>query len=1326
MEATQEQVTQGSLRTRDGRALPLLHTVVEASVSGPVADVVVRQRFRNDGTEPIEAVYLFPLPHEASVYRMLFRLEDREVVGVVKEKAEARRAYQEALSQGRAATLLEEDRPSLFTLSVANVAPGVELEVELAYQEVLSYDDGLWRLVFPMVAPERYRDGPAPAPGAALPPPRLPSGERGADVSLAVTVTHEEPLEALRSPSHKVHVDTAEAGRSVVRLDTAGAVANRDFVLSWRAGAAGVRPLLRVERKAGKSGHFLLVVTPSAPRDSTERSGGRDELKALKCGNCGGVVSDLSQLKDIPGLGPVVPCGFCGAVLTPGTEAHTRATRPRDVLILVDRSASMRGSLGTCALAVDTVLRALDPADAVQLLAFDHDRVGFDRDGARWVGLSPELFAEAGRLLAGLTPRGGTELEEALEQVSSFPAREGRTRSVVLLTDAAVGNEGRLLRRLPELLGGSTRLFVLGVGPVVDRRLVGRLAQAASGTSDVLVPGEDPAPTLARFARRVREGGPVLLGLKLWWEGSGMADVYPQPLPDLYGGEPARLLGRFEGVGPTRLVLTGSTASGKPFRQELPVELPARSAQCPGLGRLWARRRVEHLAEASATDASRAASLRAEGLALSLEHSIVGPFTSLVAEDRVVAVKPRKVRKARLWVEKGPDRGRMLTIDQPRVTVGRISEADLVLRDGGVSRMHFELHIDGDTWRLRDIASTNGTDVNGTVVRDAVLAPGARLTIAETVLRFETSQGDDADAFFEYLPTRRVDVPMRAPAAPAEAASPGAPPPYGGAPGSFAEAERGASFEDDLDALDEECGEPDGAVATMFRGPPGDGRAAASPAPSVAGFAAPRGPVMPAPMAMPAASMARPMAPPSFGAPPSMPTPFAPPSAMSGAMPGGPPSAGGAPPAPRSTGLLGRLAGMIPSGVLGGAPPPAPAPPPARAPMPAGPLPPLPAAPVPPKGYFTGAPPGAGGAPPARPEPPKMERAREESARVHSARPDFTAVPAAPSPVAHGARSQGAAFGIPQSPIEAPGSEPYPEQELQWLQGRLRGELDLVFLVDATGSMGTYIEEVRRRLLELVDALRASPLCRRLRLGLVTYRDHPPQDASYASFVVPLSEDLTKLRSEVQQLQASGGGDGPESVTDGLFDLVRLDWRPGAVKAVVWFGDAPPHGVEPTGDAFPGGCPCGHHWYAQAESCREMGIPVYAIGCLPGLRGFVGAEAVFRTVARTTRGMFLPLREAGLLVPLIAGAAVSELDRERVDLYVEELVRAHGAALAQTDEAERLRWMTEALRAQNIRPRGMAFDPEAPVPSPLRFREARVEDVEGALSRLRAAGRVAL
>lgn len=308
--------------------------------------------------------------------------------------------------------------------------------------------------------------------------------------------------------------------------------------------------------------------------------------------------------------------------------------------------------------------------------------------------------------------------------------------------------------------------------------------------------------------------------------------------------------------------------------------------------------------------------------------------------------------------------------------------------------------------------------------------------------------------------------------------------------------------------------------------------------------------------------------------------------------------------------------------------------------------------------------------------------------------------------------------------VGLPGSEPYSDEELAWFRARNRGELDLVFLVDETGSMGSYIAQVRKHLLDLVTELKASPLCRMLRLGIVSYRDHPPQDHTYASKVIPLTDDIEKIRREVERLTASGGGDGPESVTDGLYDLVRLDWRPSAARAVVWFGDAPPHGVEPHGDAFPNGCPCGHHWYTQAESCREMGVTVYAIGCLPGLRSFKGAEAVFKQVAETTHGVYLPLREASLLVPMIVGAATSELDRQRVDEHVADLVTEAGAAFADTTESERVRWLSKALEEKGIRVRGMAFDPNASAPAPMRFRAVTAQDVTGSLDRLRYQGRV--
>jgi hypothetical protein len=327
----------------------------------------------------------------------------------------------------------------------------------------------------------------------------------------------------------------------------------------------------------------------------------------------------------------------------------------------------------------------------------------------------------------------------------------------------------------------------------------------------------------------------------------------------------------------------------------------------------------------------------------------------------------------------------------------------------------------------------------------------------------------------------------------------------------------------------------------------------------------------------------------------------------------------------------------------------------------------------------------------------------------------------APRPIS--VTPEGRAGSGHQIVAEPPGSEAYDADELKWLAAKKSGQLDLVFLVDETGSMGPYIEQVKARLLDLVQALESAPLCESLRLGLVTYRDHPPQDHSYPSRAFALTDNVKEIEEAVRSMVASGGGDGPESVTDGLFDVVRMDWRPAAAKAVVWFGDAPPHGVEPCGDGFPQGCPCGNHWYAQAESCREMGIAIYGVGCLPGIRHYVGAEAVFRKVAETTRGTYLPLTDAELLVPLICGAALTELDKQRIDAHLDDLVEGHRPVLAETDEAERIRWLTRAMARRGVRPRAMAYEPGSRKPAPLAFREITAADVSGSLARLRLGGR---
>jgi len=1086
-------VTQGTLRTSTGRVLPLEHTDVRSRIRGPVAEVELHQVFRNDTGEPIEAVYLFPLPHEASVYRMSFRIGDRTVKAVIKEKEEAKRAYEKARSEGRAATLLEQDRPNLFTLSVANVPPDQKIEVELAYQEVVAFDDDEWKFVFPMVAAERYHGG-TPTSGARkdagpatsevpdakrIRPPRAATGKRAADVSLEIELRPEQQVEPPMSPTHDVSVED-RGGVYRITLSASDGIPNRDFVLAWKSKEQGVRPRLWFERAEGKPGTFLLALTPPV-RELDEMPRFGPEGQPIQCGNCGAPLQDPRALHDVPGIGEAWECKYCGAVIAAVRPADKPRPSPRDVLFLIDRSASMRAaSLEQARVVIRSIMEALAPSDAVHAIAFDHDRVHAGDSADTWHPMGSETWALLDTFVAGLSPRGGTELEEALEAAAKLPARPDRTRIVVLLTDAAVGNEGRLLRKVAELLKGA-RLFVLGLGPAVNRYLVARLARAGSGASDVIVPGEDPAEISSRFARRVRHGGPVLKALRLVWDDAMPVDVYPSPIPDLFGGQAVRLLGRFVGDGPSRLALVGTTPAGLPFRQQVDVMLPTSSDQVPGLERLWARHRIESRMERLAREPGEGGDIRLEVLGLALKHSLMSPYTALVAEDSEKVV------------------------------------------DAPAKRVEVELQTHADL-------------------------------------------------------------------------------------GAFEEAEEMTSV-------------PEPAAGTRTRAGTVGGRVVAEASRMMRSMAMPMAAPMPAPM-----------------------------------------------PAPR------------------------------RAPSPASPGPAMPAPP-----------------PPPSPAMPAMGSAF---------------VPMKPGSVLEGVVDKVKhALGVPQqkpAPKRRYEADDYAAEVLAKVRTRPVGELDLVFLVDETGSMGAYINEVKLRLLELVEALRAAPLCRSLRLGLVTYRDHPPEDSSFVSRVIPLTDDIDTIQRGVESMHASGGGDGPESVTDGLYDVARLAWRARAARVVVWVGDAPPHGVEPDGDGFPQGCPCGHHWYTQAESCREMGIAIHAVGCLPALHQYVGAEEVFRTVARTTRGLYLPLKGAALLIPLIAGVAETELDKQRIEEEIADVIGAWEEPLRKAEEGERIRFIAEMLRCSNVRPRSMRWDPDQPEQSALRFRDLTEADVEEGLDRLRSERRVSI
>ncbi|KAH8104715.1 elongation factor-2 kinase [Cristinia sonorae] len=224
-----------------------------------------------------------------------------------------------------------------------------------------------------------------------------------------------------------------------------------------------------------------------------------------------------------------------------------------------------------------------------------------------------------------------------------------------------------------------------------------------------------------------------------------------------------------------------------------------------------------------------------------------------------------------------------------------------------------------------------------------------------------------------------------------------------------------------------------------------------------------------------------------------------------------------------------------------------------------------------------------------------------------------------------------------------------------------RKMLDLVFVQDCTGSQGSYITSATKNIQSICQHIFESGKLQApedLRIGLVAYRDHPPQDHTYVTKNFGFSSDIGKVENDLSSLYASGGGDGPEAVTAGLAEALNMDWRPLASKMVVLIADAPPHGIGEYGDGFDEGSPDGHDPLQLARAMASKGITLFFVACEPALSGYAYATDFFQAITNITSGLMLPLTTADLLTHAIVGSVLENLDMER-------LVREVGQAVSQ-------------------------------------------------------------
>ena len=209
------------LRTSDGERVLALRqsTAIRAQVTGNVARVHVTQKFENPGDAWVEGVYVFPLSAGAAVDELEMVVGERRIRGEIKRKEEARATYEKAKSEGRRASLVDQERPNMFTTSVANIAPHSSITVDIAYLDTVPYRDGRYTLNLPLSITPRYTPGaqgdeatPPAAPSTATPEavrPEMQTAEIEVDLLPGFTIGD------VRSINHPADVSAIASGRRV-------------------------------------------------------------------------------------------------------------------------------------------------------------------------------------------------------------------------------------------------------------------------------------------------------------------------------------------------------------------------------------------------------------------------------------------------------------------------------------------------------------------------------------------------------------------------------------------------------------------------------------------------------------------------------------------------------------------------------------------------------------------------------------------------------------------------------------------------------------------------------------------------------------------------------------------------------------------------------------------------------------------------------------------------------------------------------------------------------------------------------------------------------
>ncbi len=553
---------------------PLLSTEADIAIAGVIADVTIKQTYVNRGKKTIEAIYIFPASTKSAVYEMTMTIGKRVIKATVDKREKAKESYEQAKREGKTATLLEQQRPNVFQMNIANILPGDTIKVELKYTEIIIPNEGVYTFVYPTVVGPRYSNKSkkvADDSDKFIETPYLKEGEEPTyDFKLSLSLSSPVPISEITSQSHKINISEMNDNFYEIKLDTTEfKKGNKDFILNYSLKGKKIQTGLLLSQSNKENFYLLMLQPPQRVK--------KDELP------------------------------------------------PREYIFVVDISGSMYGfPLNASKALIRKILCELKTYEKFNVIFFSGgSQVLFpDLEYA-----TPQNIQKADSMLALARAGGGTELLEALQKAYSFKENLEFSRTVVLITDGYVSCEKEAFDLIRKNLG-NTNLFTFGIGSSVNRFLIEGLARIGKGESFVVTNEMEAAPSAARFFEYITN--PILTNTTIEYKGFLVYDQEPINIPDVFADRPIIIIGKWGGNADGEIIVKGK-ANNQNLSVTVPVKLFATIDESNALKYLWAREKLARLSDyASISDEKEFAD---EITQIGLDYNLLTAYTSFIAID---------------------------------------------------------------------------------------------------------------------------------------------------------------------------------------------------------------------------------------------------------------------------------------------------------------------------------------------------------------------------------------------------------------------------------------------------------------------------------------------------------------------------------------------------------------------------------------------------------------------------------------------------------------------------------------------------------------------